>query len=63
MKPEDGRADGHYSPEQFLKCPECHRSGTVSITVHIDGDSSIECSACGAFAAVNKLHSQDRTYE
>ena len=50
------------SPEQFLKCPECHRTA-ASISVHVDGDFSIRCKACDASAIGHKLHQSDRTYE
>jgi len=50
------------SPEQFLKCPECHRT-TASISIHADGDFSIRCKACDASAIGHKLHQSDRTYE
>lgn len=50
-------------PSRFLKCPSCHRTTTTEITVHADGDFTIECTACGAMAFGHKLHTQDRTYE
>jgi hypothetical protein len=51
-----------YSPGQFLKCPECHRK-TVKISIHIDGDFSIQCKACNAGAIGHKLHESDRVYQ
>jgi len=51
-----------HSVKSFLKCPECRRSTTVSLTVHMDGDAEISCSACDAVAFVHKLNTQDRTY-
>jgi len=51
-----------HNPYDFLKCPDCHRSTTVELTVHVDGDASIDCRACGAHASVFKLHEHDRTY-
>lgn len=47
----------------FLKCPSCHRSGTVELALHLDGDISIECVACGEVAVGNKLHQSARTYD
>jgi excinuclease UvrABC ATPase subunit len=55
--------DNVYDPSQFLKCPNCHRTGNVKITIHIDGDFTIECSACEAMGFGRKLHQSDQTYE
>jgi len=49
-------------PADFLKCPNCHRSGTVEITVHLDGDVTIKCNACNEHGFGHKLHESDRTY-
>lgn len=51
-----------YNPGQFLKCPNCHRTNTVELTLHIDGDASLHCAACDAHASAFKLHEHDRTY-
>lgn len=50
-------------PSRFLKCPDCHRTTTTQITIHLDGDFTIECSACGAMGMGHKLNQSDRTYE
>lgn len=52
-----------WSPADFLKCPNCHRTGTVSLSIHLDGDVSIECAACDALAMAYPLNESDRTYE
>lgn len=49
-------------PSQFLKCPQCHRSGTVKLTLFTDGDVSLRCRACDAHAAGHKLHESSRVY-
>ena len=49
-------------PQDFLKCPECHRK-TVSLTIHVDGDIDIECDACGEVAMAYPLHQSPRTYK
>jgi len=40
-----------------------HRTTTTSLTIHPDGDVSIDCDACDAVAIGHKLHESDRTYE
>lgn len=52
-----------YDPARFLKCPQCFRTHTVSLTIHADGDATIECVACGATGFVHKLNESDRTYD
>jgi len=52
-----------YKPQDFLKCPNCHRTGTVELVMHLDGDDSFNCAVCGAHASAFKLHQQDRTYQ
>jgi len=52
-----------FSPGDFLKCPNCHRTTTVKLVMHIDGDDHIECEACEAHASAFKLHQQDRVYQ
>jgi len=51
------------NPSEFLKCPNCHRTTTTSITVHADGDFTIGCSACDTIAIGHKLNESDRTYD
>jgi len=51
------------NPADFLKCPDCHRTTTTEITIHLDGDFTITCEACGATAIGHKLNQHDRTYE
>lgn len=64
MKPPKENYSGQnvFRPGQFLKCPECHRTTTVSLILHIDGDFTITCSACNSYAFGRKLHESDRTY-
>lgn len=62
MKNPDSDVHANYDPSQFLKCPRCHRTGTVSLTLHLDGDIMLECDACGANAPGHKLNESDRTY-
>ncbi len=51
-----------HAPGDFLKCPNCHRT-TVEMTMHLDGDVSLECQACGELAIANPLHESERVYE
>jgi ribosomal protein S27E len=50
-------------PSRFLKCPECHRTTTVSLTIHPDGDVQLACRACGAIAIGHPLNYSDRVYQ
>lgn len=49
-------------PQDFLKCPGCHRSRTVKLVMYIEGDALLECDACGEAAIADKLHEHDRIY-
>lgn len=55
-------SDG-YTPGDFLKCPNCHRTGSVEMTMHLDGDVSIDCGACDAHAMAFPLNESPRTYD
>lgn len=57
--PFDG---GMYGPEDFLKCPNCHRTNTLTFALFTDGDCSFRCRACGAHASGHKLHESSRVY-
>jgi len=50
------------NPEDFLKCPNCHRSGTVEMAMHLDGDVGLDCRACGAHASAFPLNQSCRVY-
>jgi hypothetical protein len=50
-------------PSDFLKCPECHRSTTVEMRMHIDGDVSLDCTACEAHASAFPLNQNVRVYK
>ncbi len=50
-----------YNPSDFLKCPNCHRR-TAELTMHIDGDVSIDCEACDAHTMAFPLNESERTY-
>jgi len=50
-------------PASFLKCPDCHRTTTTSMTMMLDGDVCLKCEACGATAIANPLNESPRTYE
>jgi translation initiation factor 2 beta subunit (eIF-2beta)/eIF-5 len=52
-----------HEPADFLKCPECNRTTTTSLTICLDRDVLLECSACDAIAIAHPLHEQDVTYE
>jgi len=49
-------------PEDFLRCPNCRRSTTVELAMHMDGDVAIECRACGELAMAYPLHESCRVY-
>jgi hypothetical protein len=49
-------------PQDFLKCPNCHRTATVKFTIHTDGDCSFRCLACDTYAGGRKLHESSRVY-
>lgn len=51
-----------YAPEDFVKCPGCHRTKGVTFVMHPDGDASFECGVCGTFASGSALNESDRTY-
>lgn len=50
-------------PQDFLKCPNCHRSRTVKMSMHLDGDVSIKCEACEEVAIANPLNQSERVYD
>ena len=47
----------------FLKCPKCHRTSTVRLVIHLDGDVTLKCDACDAMAIANPSHESERVYE
>jgi hypothetical protein len=64
MKPEVREGTAYnYRVEQFLKCPECHRSSTVKLVHHPSGDFIIRCVACDAGAGAAHLLEQDRVHQ
>jgi len=50
------------NPEDFLRCPNCRRT-TVTLTMHLDGDVSIQCDWCDEHATAYPLNQSERTYE
>ena len=52
-----------FDPGQFIKCPNCHRTGTAKLVLHIDGDASLECDACETKTIAYKLNQSPRTYQ
>lgn len=51
------------SHSEVVRCPDCHRTTTVSMTMMLDGDVRLKCEACGATAIAIPLNESPRTYE
>jgi len=49
-------------PEDFLRCPNCRRSTTVEMAMHMDGDVGIHCRACDEYAMASPLNESCRVY-